>query len=284
MRVRYSFSSRRTRRTAKMRKQKQKYPLVVQRIVLNSDIILQILDSRFIEGTRNLELEEMIKKKKKKIINVLNKSDLIDKKAVKEELLMEISPYVFTSCIKRVGISKLRDLVKQESKKIEKPVNKDKNDKVTVGVIGYPNTGKSSLINVLIGKNSAKTGSEAGFTKGMQKLKLTSEIQLLDSPGVIPNKEYSGINALAIAKHTKVGGRSFSQVKNPELVISQFIKEYPNLLEKHYKINAQGNSETLLEKLGKQKNFLKKGGEINEDQTARFILKEWQEGKIKLSK
>ena len=61
MRVRYSFSSRRTRRTAKIRKQKQKYPRIVQKIVLNSDIILQILDSRFILDTINLELEQMIK-------------------------------------------------------------------------------------------------------------------------------------------------------------------------------------------------------------------------------
>jgi len=284
MRVRYSFSSRRTRRTAKIRKQRQKYPLIVQKIVLNSDIILQILDSRFILDTRNPELEQMIKEKGKKIIQVLNKSDLIDKKQVKEELLMKISPFVFTSCTKRTGIKKLRDLIKQESKKIGKPVDKDNLNKITVGIIGYPNTGKSSLINVLIGKKSAKTGSEAGFTKGMQKLKLTSDIQLLDSPGVIPNKEYSSIKTKAITKHVKVGGRSFSQVKNPELVISEFMKEYPNLLEKHYKIPAKGNSEILLEKLGRKKNFLKKGGEINEDKTARFILKEWQEGKIALNK
>ena len=284
MRVRYSFSSRRTRKTKNMRKQRQKYPRIVQKIVLNSDIILQILDSRFIQDTRNIELEQMIKKEGKKIIQVLNKSDLIDKKELKEELLMEIQPFVLTSCIKRIGIKKLRDMIKSEAKKIEKPADKDRLNKITVGIIGYPNTGKSSLINILIGKNSAKTGSEAGFTKGMQKLKLTSEIQLLDSPGVIPNKDYSGTEIQAIAKHTKVGGRSFSQVKNPELVISELMKEYPKLLEKCYKIDAKGNSETLLEELGRQKNFLKKGGKINDDQAARFILKEWQEGKIIPSK
>ena len=160
----------------------------------------------------------------------------------------------------------------------------EKTDKISVGVIGYPNTGKSSMINLLIGKKSAKTGAEAGFTKGVQKLKLTPEIMLLDSPGVIPEADYSNINKSAIAKHTIVGGRSHSQVKNPEMVIAKLMNEFKGVLEKHYKIQAKEDSEILIKKLGEKKGFLKKEGQVNEDKTARFILKEWQEGKIKVEK
>jgi ribosome biogenesis GTPase A len=60
------------------------------------------------------------------------------------------------------------------------------------------------------------------------------------------------------------------------------MKEHPGILEKHYKIDAKGNPETLLEELGKRKGFLRKGGEVNDDAVARLILKDWQEGKIKL--
>ena len=262
-----------------MTKQKEPYPAVLKKVVDQSDIILQILDIRYIEGTRNLEIEKAITNQGKKIIYVLNKADLI--RRPKKEEMKSLSPKVFVSCIKRKGVRELRDLIKKEAKKIDKPLD-DKFDKIIVGVMGYPNTGKSSLINVLVGKKVAGTGAEAGFTKGMQKLKLTSEIQLLDSPGVIPQKEYSSSKKEAFAKHTIVGGRSFSQVRDPEMVIDTLIKEFKGTLEKNYKINAKGNAEILLEKLGQKWNYIKKGGVVDEDKVARRILKEWQAGKIKV--
>jgi len=279
MRVRYSFSSRRTQHLENIRKQKAKYPLLAEKIVRMSDIILEILDSRFIKETRNLELEKQIKREDKKIIYVFNKSDLIDVKKVSEEDRM-LNPKVFVSCSERRGIKELRNKIKSLSKKIEKPVDKELN-RITVGVIGYPNTGKSSVINLLTGKKSAGIGADAGFTKSIQKVRLTSEIVLLDSPGVIPSREYSTSDNKTWSRNTKVGARSYGQVKNPEVVVSDLMKEYPMLLEKFYSISAEGNSETLIEELGRKKGFLNKGNIIDEDKTARFIIKDWQRGKIR---
>ncbi len=278
MRKRYSFSSRRTGRIAKIRKQRQKYPNIAEKILEDSDIILEVLDARFIEDTRNLELEEEIKKKKKQLIYVINKSDLLKKKT--KAKLESLKPNTLISCKNRTGVKNLRELIKRLAKLIKKP--DDKFEKVVVGVLGYPNTGKSSLINLLIGKSSAGVGSDAGFTKGIQKLRLSEEILLLDSPGVIPEKEYSSTEKEKIAKHTKVGGRSFSQVKEPEIVIQNLMKEFPGVLEKFYKIDSKGDSELLLEKLGEKKGFLKKKGIIDEDKTARLILKDWQSGEIRV--
>ncbi|MFQ5531809.1 MAG: GTPase [Candidatus Nanoarchaeia archaeon] len=276
MRVRYSFSSRRTRKLKNIRKQREKFPSLVLKIVANSDIIIEVLDARFIKETRNLELEEEITRQGKKIIYVLNKSDIIKKLNKKD--MPNLKPHVVVSCKLRKGIKELRSKIKELSKKIKNPVG----ERITIGVIGYPNTGKSSLINLLIGKSSAGTGSDAGFTKGIQKLKLTSEIFLLDSPGVIPKKEYSSIKSKLIAGHTKVGARSYSQVKEPEIVIATLMQEYKDVIEKHYKIQAKGDSEILLEKLGKKWNYFKKGGVVNLDKTARRILKDWQSGEIKV--
>ena len=94
MRVQYLFSSRRTRRIAKIRKQRQKYPDISHKIVTVSDIILEVLDARFIKETRNIELETEIKKQKKKLIYVLNKSDLVKTKKVPKNF----TSYVFISC------------------------------------------------------------------------------------------------------------------------------------------------------------------------------------------
>jgi ribosome biogenesis GTPase A len=66
------------------------------------------------------------------------------------------------------------------------------------------------------------------------------------------------------------------------MVINDLVREYPGIIELHYKIDCKGDSERLIEELGKKRGFLKRGGEVEEDKTARFILKEWQEGKIKI--
>ena len=280
MRVRYSFSSRRTGRLENIRKQKGKYPLLAEKVIKMSDIILEILDSRFIQETRNSELEKQIKKESKKIIYVFNKSDLVDIKKISEED-KALSPKSFVSCTERRGIKELRNKIKFISSQVKNPVDKEIN-RVTVGVIGYPNTGKSSIINLLTGKSSAGIGADAGYTKSIQKVKLTHGIVLLDSPGVIPGKEYSTSDTKTWTKNTKVGARSYGQVKNPEVVVSDLMKEYPMVFENFYSVSAGGDSETLIEELGRKKGFLNKGNVVDEDKTARHVIKDWQRGKIKI--
>jgi ribosome biogenesis GTPase A len=290
MRIRYSFSSRRTRRLDKVRKQKQKYPDIVTKIVAVSDIVLEILDARFVDETRNKELEKEIEKQGKKVIYVLNKADLVDKK-LEEKMRRELSPYVFVSCTNRVGIKSLRNLIKKVAKTVEKREKRElmkgnvvdgEEGKIKVGIVGYPNVGKSSLLNLLVGKSSAGVGSDAGFTKGIQKIKLSDDILLLDSPGVIPDDRYSETDKVKLAEHTILGGRSFSQVKEPDMVVANLMLKYPGVLEKYYGIKAKGDSEELIEKLGKKKGALKKKDMVDEDKVARDILKDWQKGEIKV--
>ena len=176
----------------------------------------------------------------------------------------------------------MRDRIKAEAKKVNKEKDEEESRKVVVGIIGYPNTGKSSLINSLIGKSSAGVGSDAGFTKSMQKIKLSQDVVLMDSPGIIPEREYAPQDREKISLNARLGARSYSQLREPEMVIVTIVRDYPNLLEKFYKTDAKGDAEKLLEELGKRKGFMKKGGEVNEDTTARLILKDWQSGKIKL--
>jgi ribosome biogenesis GTPase A len=253
---------------------------IVKRVIEEADVILEVLDARFIDNTRNKKLENEIKKLGKSLIFVINKIDLVDKseiKKTKQKLDLEnIKPYVLFSPKERRGKSGLKDMIHIEGKKITK-------DEIAVGVIGYPNTGKSSIINYLTGKGSAKTSPKAGFTRGIQKIRLSKEIVLLDTPGVIALEKYSHQIPSKIAEHGKIGARSYNEVKDPEFIIDKIMKEYPGILEKYYNIQANGDSEKLIEDLGRRKGFLKKGNEVDTDRTARYILKEWQEGKIKIS-
>lgn len=253
---------------------KEKFADILDKLIDSVDVVLEVLDSRFIEETRNQDVEDLFKKKGKRIIYVLNKSDLLEKRPKD----LEIFPYVVFSSKKRKGVKELRDRIKIEAKRVEK---KD-GEKVTVGVIGYPNTGKSSVINILVGRKTAGVGAVEGFTKGLQKVKLTENILLLDSPGVIPREKYSTIDSKLTSSHAKVGARHYSKVKDPEIVVSYLMNDYPEVFEKYFGVDSGGDSEILLEEVGKKKGFFKKGGKVNIDKTARFVLKEWQEGKIKI--
>jgi ribosome biogenesis GTPase A len=253
---------------------KKKFPEVMKGVLEESDIVLEVLDARFIRESRNKFIEHGLKAQGKRIIYVANKSDLIKKKK------NNLKNLVYVSCKERKGIGILREKIKFEAKKIKK-LNREK-EKIYIGIIGYPNAGKSSVINLLVGRSSAPYSKQAGFTKGKQKIKLTKDILLIDSPGVIPEKNYSTTDKNLVSKQVKLGAKTQEKIKDPEFFIHTIIRDYPGLLEEHYKIESKGDSEIFLEKLGRELNILKKGDKVDADKVARKVIKDWQEGVISL--
>jgi len=251
-------------------------PTIVDSIINEADLVLEILDARFIEKTRNIVMEKKVKKLGKNLIYVFNKSDLIDLQRGRAEVdTSKLKPYIFISTRDRKGAGFLKRMIKIEAGKIKK-------ETVNVGIIGYPNTGKSSLINFLTGKSAARTSSEAGYTKGMQKVKLSKGLYLIDTPGIIPLYEKSKMSRELVAKHSQIGAITWDRVKDPDFVVAKMMSEYPGLIEKYYNIDAKGDSEMLISNLGKKFHYLIKGGEVDEIRTAKHILRDWQVGKIRV--
>lgn len=266
------------RKTFDQEKVREKFSDIAMKIITISDIVLEILDARFINETRNLELEKLIRKLGKKIIFVLNKADLVDIKKVKEHLPEDLNPHVFISSRTGRGVNELRTKIKIESKRVKTSSNYIRKH---VGIIGYPNTGKSSLINFLMGKKVARTSSEAGFTRGVQKLKLIENILLIDTPGVIPEKEFQHEREMKTGKHAMIGARSYGQVKDPENEVYSIIQKYPGVVQRFYGFRDI-DFEEFIEQLGRKKNFIFKGNVVDEERIFRMILKDWQEGKIRI--
>ncbi|MBI2449083.1 50S ribosome-binding GTPase [Candidatus Pacearchaeota archaeon] len=278
MRIRYSFSSRRTGLIDPSSSHARPFPSIVKYVIRISDIVLEVIDARFIEKTRNIELEELIKKMGKKLIYVLNKSDLADTNQVREQIKEQhLSPYVIISCKTALGKKNLRERIKIEVSRL-----KIKHAKAHIGIIGYPNTGKSTLINVLAGGGRSRAAAESGFTKGMQKIRFSKDIIVIDTPGVISFEDAPATQKENISKTAEIGVKTFSSVKNPELIVAHLMKEYHSILETFYGIESKGDAEILIEELGKKLHFLKKGGHVDHDRTARLILRDWQTGKIKV--
>lgn len=356
VRVRYSFGSRHTGRIANIKKQRAKYPQVMKDVIGISDIVLEVLDARYIEETRNIEIEEQIDTAGKKLVYIFNKCDLVDKSKLEKEIPNWMRPYVFVSATKGIGYRDLKARILMEAKRIlterkaegkqEEKVKFEKKrygvgkiktkkeektavvkrdegwGRVHVGVIGVPNAGKSSVINFITRRSAAKTAAKAGFTKGMQKIRMSEGILILDTPGVIPENRYT-TERKGFAEDVKIGARSYSEVKDPERAVLFLVRAAPakdpeNLtkreivaieeaaktaraIERFYEIEFRGGGksvdyskasgaddvggadiEILIEKLGRKKGFLGKGGVIDEDRTARLILRDWQEGRIRV--
>jgi len=236
---------------------------VANDIIKNSDIILEVLDSRNITNSRNKEIEDKIKFEKKFLVFVVNKCDLVDRRILEKET-NQLKNSIFVSSTKYHGFKMLKERIIILGKKLDKVP--------TVGVVGYPNVGKSSIINALKGKHSAKTSSESGYTKGVQMIS-TKKFLLMDTPGVISYREKDE-NKLG-----SIGAIDFSKVKDPEEVALELITNNLKLLQRFYKIKK--DDEEFLEELALSKNLLIKGGTPDTKRSARKILQDWQKGNIK---
>jgi len=278
MRVRYIFGSRHTKTLKAGNRHKKSVSSVINEVIRISDVVLIVLDARFIEKSRNAEVETKIKSQDKRIIYIINKVDLVNLEELKKSsLLDELTPYVLFSCKSHLGRGDLREKIKIEAKR----GLKGKKFKIAhVGLVGYPNTGKSSLINILVGRNASTTSSESGYTHGMHKIRFAKNILILDSPGVIPTIE-DNLESTSIKKQVEINAKTSSKINNPEFIVHTLILDHPNKFEKYYNIEARGDSEILIEEVGKKNHFILKKGVIDTNRTARLILKDWQEGKIK---
>jgi ribosome biogenesis GTPase A len=255
---------------------RQSIPAIINNLIYQADIILEVLDARFIERTRHPVIEKKIRSMHKRIIYVLNKADLVNTHEIDETLeLAKLNPHVFFSSKEKKGVVVLRNLIKKEAKKVDK-------DAVNVGILGYPNTGKSSLINSLILKASARVSPLAGYTKTIQKIRLARGIYLIDAPGILNPEEGTPINRETSVKFSQIGAIDWNKIRDPEMVVDSLMKEYPQVLQKHYALDAQNDSEVLIEELGRKLNYLKRGNQVDEIRTSKQVLRDWQEGKIRI--
>lgn len=244
---------------------------IADSVIRGSDMILFVLDARMPELSRNKRLEEIIEHRGKKMFLVFNKIDMLSPE--RQKVLGELYPDAFfVSGTKNIGLKAVKTKLLIEGKRGGNPMPK-------IGVVGYPNVGKSAIINALAHRARAAVSPKAGTTRGVQFVRAGS-LKILDTPGVIPLADTETTLALIAAKNPE-------KLQNPEQVAMQIIQSFldkdKELLEKHYSIvlESEDSFEILLQ-IGRKKGFLKKGGVVDETKAAIAVVREWQTGKLRL--
>lgn len=243
---------------------------IVDGVIEKVDIVLLVVDARMPKLSKNDVLKRLVDRRKKQLMVVFTKSDLVSRNALGE--LKRIYPYaLLVSGVKNLGVNKLKRhlLIMSKKLKLERP---------RIGVVGYPNVGKSALINALAKRARAKVAPKAGTTRGTQWVNAGS-LSILDSPGVIPYEDSEIKLGLIAAKDPE-------KVRNKERLACEIlgivVQKDKKILERFYDLNLEGDSYDMMLAIGKRRGFLIKGGKIDENRTAIQIIRDWQSGRLRV--
>lgn len=254
------------------------------------DVVIELLDARIPLASRN-PMMDMIVREKPRLI-VLNKFDLAD------PIITEQWNQYFLSQGHRVlqidsttgkNLNQIPPLCKQLlADKIAKQISKGINPRAFRAlIVGIPNVGKSTLINKLSGRSVAATGDKPGVTKAQQWIKVGSEMELLDTPGILwPKFEDQDVGyKLAVTGAIKENILHIEDVAF--YAIKYLIKHYPGRLQERYNIEQLPEDLTdsneiveVMEEIGRKRGCVVSGGRIDLEKTSGVILRELRAGKL----
>ncbi|KAL9023424.1 MAG: hypothetical protein Q9196_007208 [Gyalolechia fulgens] len=234
------------------------------KVIDSSDVVIHVLDARNPLGTRCHSVEKYIQEEAphKHLIFVLNKCDLVPT-GVAASWVRHLSKSYPTlafhaSITNSFGKGSLIQLLRQFSS-----LHSDRKQ-ISVGFIGYPNTGKSSIINTLRKKKVCTVAPIPGETKVWQYITLMKRIYLIDCPGVVPLNAHASEEDILLRGVVRV-----ENVENPHVYIPAVLKKTkPQHIERTYDIRGFGNATEFLEALARKSGRLLKGGEADVDDGA----------------
>ena len=261
------------------------------------DLVIEILDARAPLSSKNPDIDRIAGSKSRLI--VMNKADLADNKVNdmwREHFEKQGIKTVFVNSKNKEGLRGVLPKVKEAcADKIKRNEAKGiKNQPIRAMVVGIPNVGKSTFINAISGKNSAKTGNKPGVTVGKQWIRLNSELELLDTPGILWPK----FEDQTVGKNLAYLGSINDEILVTEEIAGDLLlflhDKYPNLLNERYSLNDEtcnidnlDDSERFVTKqsvmmdyIAKKRGCLKSGAATDYFKTAGIIIEDFRSGKL----
>ncbi|RZO07645.1 MAG: ribosome biogenesis GTPase YlqF [SAR92 clade bacterium] len=246
----------------------------IARSLSSIDVIIEILDARAPHSSSNPVIDKIVKEKP--VIKLLNKSDLSDPLDTKKwQQYFNKSEYQNSIAINAMTSESKNEIVNLISKLSERKEGKN----TLTMVVGIPNVGKSSVINMLAGKKIAKTGNEPAITKGQQKINLRNGIMLIDTPGILWPKIEDPESGLKLAALGSIRNTAVGYDEIAIYIIKFLMQKYPDYLKARYKIDLLSQDEhEIIELLAKKRGCLSKGGKIDLTKISEIIADDLRRG------
>lgn len=249
------------------------------------DVALELIDARAPYSSSNPDIEDIVGKVPR--IIVLNKSDLAEDQLTERWLEYYRSQGLEAVAVNAVTGSGVRELMKAMEKETQQLYEKLKakgrrKRALRVIIVGIPNVGKSSLINRMIGKKSAKTGDKPGVTKGKQWVKLKGDMELLDTPGVLWPKIENKDCALRLAFLGSIKDQTM-QMEEIMAELMKFLIEYkPAVYKERFDVDGEEaeSLEQLMNELAQKRGYVLSGQRVDYARLSKAFLLDFRSGKL----
>ena len=245
------------------------------------DAVIEVVDARIPLSSGYENIAGLLNDKPRLIL--FNKSDLADKSKLlpfAEKIENDSGYPVILSDAKN---SKDLNLIVKKAVELSEPRIQAIMQKgllrrpARVMVVGMPNVGKSSIINKLTRSSKTKTGAKAGVTRQQQWVRINPQLELLDTPGIIPMRQDDQTKALKLAFVNSVSENAYSNEAAAYELLKLLGEKYPEIVRNYYNLE---DVEISLENIAKSRNWLVTGGNPDIERTSIYILRDFRDGKI----
>ena len=249
------------------------------------DIVIELVDARAPFSSKNPDIDVLANNKPK--IVIMNKIDLANSEITNQWTKWyenQGARVVQVNSINGSGVSKVIQVAQELMKdKIEADRKRGRiNRPIRAMIVGIPNVGKSTFINKLVGKSSAKTGDRPGVTRGKQWIRIRKGFEMLDTPGILWPKFEDQQVALNLGFIGAIKDDILDVVTLSYALIAHLNKIEPDAIKNRYKVEIapKESSDMIFDKIARKRGFIISGGEIDDLRTAQILLDEFRGGKL----
>ncbi|MCM8612221.1 ribosome biogenesis GTPase YlqF [Accumulibacter sp.] len=247
----------------------------------STDVVIEVVDARLPEASSNPMVRELRLQRQRPCLKVLNKADLADPDVTQSWLAwyrrQDGMRAVALSCRKPAEVARLPGLCRALA-----PHRSDNTKPLRMMIMGIPNVGKSTLMNVLLRRKLAKVGDEPAVTRAQQTASIDIANWLTDTPGLLWPKIEHPSDGLMLAASNAVGRNAMIDEEVAQFLAGLLLAHYPLTLARRYALAAGSlpslDGVAVIEAIARRRGLLLRGGLGDREKASRVLLQDYRDG------